>query len=220
MMFGDVVMLSMKEEGHQWGGCTLWQQWAEIDSGHICHCWGNSWWLHHPPAHFTTSDPFVDGKWRLWGLQLWQAMMNSLNNCNFGGCNDEAGEASTEGVDLEAQGSIPRGWGHPIRYETLLWCVEKGFVPFEGRMLGGWRLPFESGGTKKKWSTTPHGGCWPVFPFLWSKIRARRPSRYRWKADDEIFYFIHSKAYYSYVVYTFLINKSKIKVWHLKKPEA
>jgi len=35
-------------------------------------------------------------------------------------------------------GVDPSWMGTPLRYGTLLWCVETGFVPFEGRMLNGW----------------------------------------------------------------------------------
>ncbi len=122
-------------------------------------------------------------------------------------------------MDLEAQGLIPHGWGHPIRYKILLWCVETGFVLFEGRMLDGWQLPFEYSGTKKMkcYASWQLLAC---FSFLWLKIGEKSTSRYHWKAENHIFYFIFSKAYYSYVDHTFLINKSKIVVWHLKNHKS
>ncbi len=131
-------------------------------------------------------------QWQFWRLQWWRSL------------------ASMEEVDLEAQGLIPPRWGHPIRYKTLLWCVEKGFVPFEGRILGGWWLPFESSGTKNE---VPLLMAVAGLFFLFS----RRPLRYRWQAENQIFYFIHPKVYFSYVVYNFWSTKVKLRCGTSKK---
>ena len=87
MMFGDVVALSMKEEGHQCGWCTLWQWWPEINDSHICHCQGSSWWT--PPClfyHFrliswwkmkvlgpsiVASNDKKPQQWQFWRLEQW-----------------------------------------------------------------------------------------------------------------------------------------------------
>ncbi len=194
MMFGDVVALSMKEEGHQWGWCTLWRRWAEIDDGHVRHRWGSSWWVHHPPAHFTTSDPFVDGKWRLWGLQVqpqpwqfWRLQQQCRTSLN--------GRGGFRGPRVNP---LWMGTPHEVKKPSLM-CGE-GFPTIWGEEDGWLVTSIWIQWNQRKWSATPQGGCWLVFPFLWSKIGARRPSRHCWKAENQLYFYPFKSILFLYGV--------------------
>ncbi len=109
MMFGDAVALSMKEEGHQWGWCALWWRWSKSTMVASAIFEG----VHD---EFIIPLPILPPQTHLlMENEGCGAFKYSLNHDNFGGCNNNVEQASMEGVDLEAPGSIPCGWGHPMR---------------------------------------------------------------------------------------------------------